>query len=169
MKTISGLVVFSHGLESGPWGTKIRRLADIARARGFEVDSLDYSDTRDPEVRVRRLVERKPASAPGPVVLVGSSLGAYVAAVASEAWQPDGLFLLAPAFYIAELPVQEPVPHAGKTVVIHGWRDEIIPARAAFRYADRFKTRLHLFDDEHRLIAALPHIERLFGDFLDEF
>lgn len=166
METVHGLVIFSHGLESGPWGTKIRRLAEVARAENYEVDSLDYSDTRDPAERIRRLVARKPVENRGKNVLVGSSLGSYVAAIASEHWQPDGLFLLAPAFYIPELPVQEPVPHAGKTVVIHGWRDEIIPAEAAFRYADKFRTELHLFDDEHRLIECLPRIEELFKSFL---
>ena len=34
-------VVFSHGKESGPWGTKIAALADIARAEGYEVESVD--------------------------------------------------------------------------------------------------------------------------------
>jgi predicted esterase len=168
MGTIFGLVVFSHGLESGPWGTKIRRLAEVAKQAGFEVDSLDGSDTRDPAERVRRLVARKPESITGKTVLVGSSLGSYVAALASEHWRPDGLFLLAPAFYIPELPVQEPVPYGGTTVVVHGWRDEIIPAEAAFRYAAKFKTRLHLFDDEHRLIECLPQIEGLFASFLAE-
>jgi predicted esterase len=165
----SGLVVFSHGLESGPWGTKITRLAEVARSHGFEVDSLDYSDTRDPAERVRRLIARKPSHPPRKTILVGSSLGSYVSAVASEHWQPDGLFLLAPAFYIPELPIQEPVPHAGRVVVIHGWRDEIIPAEAAFRYAGKFKTSLHLFDDEHRLAECLPSIEELFGHFLEGF
>lgn len=168
MGTVEGLVVFSHGLESGPWGTKIRRLAEVAKAADFEVDSLDYSDTRDPDERVRRLVARKPVEKIGKTVLVGSSLGSYVAAAASGEWCPDGLFLLAPAFYIPELPIQEPVPHAGKTVVVHGWRDDIIPPGAAFRYAEKFSTVLHLFDDEHRLIECLPRIEELFKSFLEE-
>ena len=36
------VVVFSHGKESGPWGTKILALADIARASGWRVESVDY-------------------------------------------------------------------------------------------------------------------------------
>ena len=31
------LVVFSHGKDTGPWGTKIRVLADVARAALWQV------------------------------------------------------------------------------------------------------------------------------------
>ena len=50
-------VLFSHGLESGPWGTKIRSMAELARGRGATVDSIDYQGMRDPDARVRRLIE----------------------------------------------------------------------------------------------------------------
>ena len=49
-------VYFSHGKESGPWGSKIKRLADIARERECEVDSVDYTDLTDPDLRVERLL-----------------------------------------------------------------------------------------------------------------
>ena len=39
---MNGAVYFNHGKESGPWGDKITRLADIARGRGFDAQSLDY-------------------------------------------------------------------------------------------------------------------------------
>ena len=48
-------VYFSHGKESGPWGTKIRRLAPIAEAAGYRVESIDYTDTMDPDRRAARL------------------------------------------------------------------------------------------------------------------
>ena len=35
-------VCFSHGQESGPWGTKISAMADLARDRGCQVESIDY-------------------------------------------------------------------------------------------------------------------------------
>jgi hypothetical protein len=34
-------VYFSHGKESGPWGSKIKRLAGIAQQKGYAVDSID--------------------------------------------------------------------------------------------------------------------------------
>ena len=76
-------VIFSHGKESGPWGSKIQRLAEIARRAGCDVDSIDYTDTFDPDLRVERLLERL-KSEPDSVLLVGSSMGGYVALVAAE-------------------------------------------------------------------------------------
>ena len=74
------LVCFAHGKESGPWGTKITRLAGVARARGFEVISPDYSGTQDPRRRVDLLLQLAPSAKH--LVLVGSSMGAYVSAMA---------------------------------------------------------------------------------------
>ena len=49
-------VVFSHGLESGPWGDKISAMADVARSEGFEVESVDYRGITDPGDRFTRLL-----------------------------------------------------------------------------------------------------------------
>ena len=38
------LVIFSHGKESGPWGSKIRALADVAERLGAQVMSVDYRE-----------------------------------------------------------------------------------------------------------------------------
>ncbi|MDQ7048472.1 MAG: hypothetical protein Q9M92_02600 [Enterobacterales bacterium] len=35
-------VIFSHGKESGPWGSKIKQLAEIAISFSFQVQSIDY-------------------------------------------------------------------------------------------------------------------------------
>ena len=48
-------VYFSHGKESGPWGSKIQKLASIASEHGCTVDSIDYTDLMDPDQRVERL------------------------------------------------------------------------------------------------------------------
>ena len=93
---MSATVCFCHGRESGPWGTKIRRLARVAEQFGCRVVSLDDRDTQDPDERVSRLLTTV-ADLPGPLILVGSSMGGYVAAVASAQLQPVGLFLMAPA------------------------------------------------------------------------
>src|SRR5512137_987689 len=93
---MSATVCFCHGRESGPWGTKIRRLARVAEQFGCRVVSPDDRDTWDPGERVRRLV-RLAADLPRPLILVGSSMGGYVVAAAATELQPLGLFLLAPA------------------------------------------------------------------------
>ena len=47
-------VYFSHGKESGPWGSKIQRLASIASEHGCTVDSIDYTDLMDPRKGARK-------------------------------------------------------------------------------------------------------------------
>jgi len=49
-------VVFSHGKESGPWGSKIAAMSEIARGEGFHVESVDYQGIDDPHARVTRLL-----------------------------------------------------------------------------------------------------------------
>ena len=161
---MNGAVYFNHGKESGPWGDKITRLADVARGRGFDVESLDYSGM-DAEARVGKLLDSD-ARAARPLILVGSSLGSYVAAVASASLQPRGLFLLAPAFYLPDFAVQEPVPHADFVTLVHGWNDELIPFENSIRYASKFKAALHLVESDHRLSSQLPLIALLFDAFL---
>jgi len=163
---MNGAVYFNHGKESGPWGDKITRLADIARGRGFDAQSLDYRGL-DAEARVAKLLDSDARTA-RPLVLVGSSLGSYVAAVASASLRPRGLFLLAPAFYLPDFAVQEPVPHADFVTLVHGWNDELIPFENSVRYAKKFKAALHLVESDHRLSSQLPLIASLFEGFLDQ-
>lgn len=161
----SGTVCFNHGQESGPWGTKIQRLAQIAQSHGFAVESVDYTGMADPDRRVAKLL----AASTGffhPMVLVGSSMGGYVATVASATLRPAGLFLMAPAFYLPGFTDQDPAPHADLVAVVHGWRDEVVPPEHSLRFARRFSAQLHLLDGEHALISQLPWIAWFFEHFL---
>ena len=164
---MKGTVCFNHGKESGPWGDKITRLADVARRRGYAVESVDYTGMMDPDARIQKLLDSDAARASG-LVLAGSSMGSYVAAVASASLRPRGLFLLAPAFYLPDFPIQEPVPHADLVTLVHGWKDELIPPENSIRYARRFDATLHLVDSDHRLSSQLPLIESLFDAFLHQ-
>lgn len=159
------LVVFSHGKESGPWGTKIRYLADIAQAVGARIESIDYSDLMDPDQRVQRLLayELPPHSQ---LILVGSSMGGYVSTVASATLKPAGLFLLAPAFYLPGYAVISPRPNANRTSLVFGWRDEIIPVENAIRFAREHRANLYLIDGDHRLNDQLTDIGPIFRQFL---
>src|SRR5579872_2380876 len=115
-------VVFSHGKESGPWGRKISSLAEVARSEGYEAHSVDYRGLDDPRQRVARLVEFCKELA-GDLVLVGSSLGGYVAVASASLLHARGIFLMAPALFLEGLP---PLRSAGlldcPTTVVHGWR-----------------------------------------------
>src|SRR3982074_1152489 len=94
-----GTVVFSHGKESGPWGSKITAMAAVVRDLDVAVESVDYPGLDDTSDRVRKLIAAS-AEFKDPLVLVGSSMGGYVSAAAAARLQPRGLFLLAPAFYM---------------------------------------------------------------------
>ena len=85
-------VYFAHGKESGPWGFKISRLAEITRACGCDLESIDYSDQMDPDLRVQRLLAQLRQET-GEIILVGSSMGAYVSVVAAAAIEVRALFL----------------------------------------------------------------------------
>jgi alpha/beta superfamily hydrolase len=158
-------VYFAHGKESGPWGTKIQALAGIARGKGCAVESPDYSTTQDPQKRVEMLLALKPAA--GTLILVGSSMGGYVSAVASRTLKPRGLFLLAPAFYSKRYPVQSPRPAAAYTEIIHGWSDDVVPVANSVKYAGKYQVTLHIVDSDHRLTSAMDQIVDLFSMFLD--
>ena len=158
------LVCFAHGKESGPWGTKITRLAEVARHRGFEVLSPDYSHTHDPRERVAHLLKLAPRART--LVLAGSSMGGYVAAMACAALKPRALFLMAPALYFEGWD-EEPADCPALTTVVHGWRDDIVPVERGIRFARPRNAALHLLDSAHTLNDQLPALELVFGDLLD--
>jgi alpha/beta superfamily hydrolase len=164
-KTPPRLVCFAHGKESGPWGTKITHLAEIARRRGYDVMSPDYSHTHDPRERVRYLIEEVRPRAET-LVLAGSSMGGYVSAMACTALKPRALFLMAPALYFPgwdEEPTDIPKP----CCVVHGWNDDVVDHRRGLDFADRHRAELHLLDSGHTLSDQLQALALLFGDLLD--
>ena len=50
-------IVFSHGKDGEPWGSKIKAMAEIARKYRLTVESVDYRGIDDPAARVARLLE----------------------------------------------------------------------------------------------------------------
>lgn len=162
---IEKLVVFAHGRDSGPWGTKITALAEVARAAGWSVMSPDYTRSTDPAVRVAQLLELAPRPS-GPLVLAGSSMGGYVSAAACNALQASGLFLMAPALYFAGYALPEPIDPPRCTVV-HGWRDTVIPVEVGIRFAREHRAELVVVDDTHTLAASLAVLRPVFHRFLE--
>ncbi len=163
---MAGLVCFSHGQESGPWGTKIRAMAETARTAGWEVESIDYQGMADPLARVRKLVGfcRDLAIQP---LLVGSSMGGFVSLGAAAQVPVRGLFLLAPAFYLPGL--EEHLPDEFPdcpTLIVHGWQDDVVPWQGSLRYASDTRAGLILLDGDHRLTVNLPVIQHELAGFL---
>src|SRR3974390_1860420 len=119
-------VVFSHGQEAGPWGRKITALAEVARSEGYDAHSVDYRGIDAPRARVARLVEFCKELA-GDLVLVGSSLGGYVAVASASLLHARGVFLMAPALYMEGLPELRSGVLDCPAAVVHGRRGDVVP------------------------------------------
>lgn len=169
-----GHCILSHGFESGPDAAKVTALADAAGRLGWTHERPDYTDLDakrelgrhgDVAARLQRLLElARDAASKGPLVLAGSSLGAWISCHVSAQVGPAGLFLLAPPVRMGDVPPMEPadVPIA----VVHGWHDELIPANAVVEWAAARNATLLLVDDAHRLSNHVAETVSLFERFL---
>ena len=160
-----GTVVFSHGKESGPWGSKITAMAEVVRELRLGVESVDYRGVDDPADRVKKLIGVG-SQIKSPVVLVGSSMGGQVSAAAANRLQPRGLFLLAPAFYMPGYEQYTPQDVACPAVIVHGWHDVIVPVESSIRWAREQRAALHVLDSDHRLEDQIESIRLLLRAFL---
>ncbi len=158
-------VIFSHGKDGEPWSRKISGMAEIARAEGYRADSLDYRGLNTPRERITKLVEHC-QKLPGELVLVGSSLGGYIAVAAASLLHARGLFLLAPALLLDELPPLRQGLIDCPTTIVHGWRDTVVPPEQSVEFARQYKATLHLLDSDHRMYDQLQTINYYFENFL---
>ena len=126
---MKGHCILSHGFESGPDATKVTALAEAAERLGWSHERPDYTDLDarrevselgDVPARLQRLLQlAQAAAARGPLVLAGSSLGAWISAQGSLQVPLRGLFLMAPpiwpgekhAMQAAQVPIS--ILHAG--------------------------------------------------------
>ena len=157
-------IVFSHGSESGPWGSKIRAMSGMAKGLGCAIDSIDYQGIADPTERADKLTGAC-ESISGDIILVGSSMGGYVAAAAATPVEAIGLFVLAPAFYMPGYEELTPLPPRIPIEIVHGWGDEIVPPENSIRYARECAATLHLLNGDHRLTNNIDEI----NFFLERF
>ncbi|MFA5019155.1 MAG: alpha/beta hydrolase [Methylobacter sp.] len=162
------LVIYNHGKDSIPWGEKTIQFAEVAKSYGYAFESPDYQEHSDPDKRVEQLLAMA-LSGYDEVVLIGSSMGAYVATAASESIKPKGLFLMAPAFYLPGYRQTEFTPTAEDIRVFHGWQDDIVPPENAFRFCRKYRVRLNLYDTDHRMLSAMPQLVDEFSRFLAGF
>jgi hypothetical protein len=159
-------LIFSHGKDSEPWGTKIVALAETARDLGWQCESVDYRGIESVEGRLEKLM--RVARELPPAVHVGSSLGGFLAVAGSIPTAARGLFLMAPAFDLPGLP-PTPACAACPITIVHGWNDDIVPVEIGIRFARSQGATMHLVNDGHRLHDSLPHIQLWLGGFLRGF
>ena len=145
-------VIFCHGLESGPHGNKFRALTEA----GLEVESPDFKGMNFVQ-RTNYLLSFLELRRE--VVLVGSSFGGAVAAVASAFSQAvRGLVLCAPSMEHPEVPPLHSFAPAipCSVTIIHGVYDEVVPFSVSARFLEGLPGRNTLIsvEDGHRLSSS---------------
>lgn len=158
-------VIFSHGQESGPWGTKICAMAELVKGLGCAADSIDYHGIADPTARVEKLVIEC-SDVSDDLILVGSSMGGHVATAAAETLGAIGLFVLAPAYYMEGYENLTPPPPSVPTCIVHGWHDDIIPVENSIRFARQCSATLHLVNGGHRLTENIDEVNGYLEQFI---
>jgi pimeloyl-ACP methyl ester carboxylesterase len=124
------LVVYLHGFASSPESRKAHFFCQQLRKLGFVVNVPDLAEGDFERLTISaqlRVIER--ASGHDPIILIGSSLGGYLAALyAARCPEVDRLVLLAPAFDFHRLWMAQLGPER-----IAAWRES--GAIGVFHYA----------------------------------
>ena len=160
------IVYLLHGRDSNPQGLKIRHMTTIAKQCGWKVVAPDFTATKDPDERVRMFLEISQEHNNSKCVIVGSSMGGYVALVASVTVKPAALLLLAPAVNMNGYREENLQPVADETTIINGWNDELIEPSSVLKFAALHRTMLHMVDDDHVLKQSIPLLESVLSDIL---
>ncbi|MDY0189190.1 MAG: alpha/beta hydrolase [Desulfuromonas sp.] len=142
-------LVFLHGLETGPHGSKYQALTSMFGP----VLAPDCEGIKDPAQRLQ-IIQDSTKDQPGPFLVVGSSAGGLMALL----WQQvepriAGLVLCAPALHTD---AAKGLSAAGlpPTLVIHARQDDIVPIASS----RKFGAPLIEVDDNHPLSASIPLI-----------
>jgi pimeloyl-ACP methyl ester carboxylesterase len=142
-------------------------MAETVRSLGCRAESVDYQGIADPTGRVARLVDAC-RTVQEPLILVGSSMGGHVATAAAAETGAVGLFVLAPAYYMEGIEALTPAAPQIPIVIVHGWRDDVVPVANSIRYAADCLATLHIVNGDHRLTANLDEINRYLRQFVTE-
>lgn len=143
-------IIFLHGLESGPHGSKYQALQE----RFGDILSPDCSGIYDAYERLD-IIRGSLAEESGPLLLVGSSMGGLMALLYQQD-QPGkvaAMVLCAPAIHRPETPAFD-YDNLPPTTVIHGTNDDVVP----FAASEVFGERLISVDDDHRLSESMEVI-----------
>lgn len=142
-------VLFIHGKESSPQGTKGRVLADAFVSHGEQMNTADFPGSVALQAEA---IERF-----RPDVVVGSSYGGAVLCALLRARKYEGpTLLLAPA--ALKLDPGARIPAGVPTVIVHGLHDDVVPiedSRALARTGTPGAVVLHEVHDDHRLTRTV--------------
>ena len=137
-------IYFFHGLEGGPVGAKSTRLDE-----DFDVIAPDCEGVMD--IWERLEIVEEATEGEDDMVVVGSSFGGLLAALlyAEHPERFGGYVLMAPALYRDASDSIDAAPEA--SVVVHGGRDEVVPAEPVRAFCQTHDVELIEVDDDHRL------------------
>lgn len=187
-------VIYSHGKNGSAWhGTKIKVLRPIVLKMGMNIISIDYSDNLSIEQMEEKLFDtvRNTENVPGDSIFLSSSRGGYISTNSSlkisELFANEpirviknktiskrnllGQFLIAPALYCKpfDYPNQNPkLPSDTLNCIVHGYDDNVIDYKNSLKFAEKYKTDLHLMKGDHRMNNQIDKISRLFEVFLND-
>ncbi|MBZ0335595.1 alpha/beta hydrolase [Marinobacter sp. AL4B] len=169
MKDDRFFVFLSHGLESGPKGTKVLAMKAVAEEfPGVIAEAIDHTSTRDPETRLQQMRDAMTAAGatPARTILAGSSMGGWVCAQTSANTPVLGCFLLAPALALAKYPQSSPTLQAEHVKIIHGWNDDVVPVMPVLELAHQQQLETLVLADGHRLENSVGRVSGEFRRFL---
>ena len=156
-------LVFLHGLESGPQGSKYQALQEL----DTEMIAPNCQGINDIAERLQIIedslegVER--------MVLVGSSFGGLAALLFAQGEHRRdriaGCLLCAPAIPLA---APETIPWIPpNTVVLHGTDDDVIPHHFSRAFCEERGVRLVTVEDDHRLADSRELMVDLVRELMD--
>ena len=166
-------VIISHGLESSPDATKATALSRVAEAMGLSSERPDYRECdNDPSMsrlgdvqgricQLHNLAKKVQV----PLILAGSSMGAFISARVSLEVRVAGLFLMAPPTQLEGFEIKLDAANI-PTCIVHGWDDELIPASEVVKWAQPRRDQLMLVNDSHRLAEHVEFCAEVFARFV---
>jgi len=166
-------VIISHGLESSPDATKATALSHVVESMGWTSERPDYRDLDNARennrlgdvlgriVRLNHLAKK----VQGPLILAGSSMGAFISARVSLEVPVAGLFLMAPPTQLEGFDIKLEAARI-PTCVVHGWDDELIPAAEVVKWAHPRRDQLVMVNDSHRLANHVEFCAEVFARFI---
>ena len=166
-------VIISHGLESSPDATKATALSRVVEAIGLSSERPDYRGCdNDPSMsrlgdvygRISQLHELA-KKVQVPLILAGSSMGAFISARVSLEVPVAGLFLMAPPTQLEGFDIKLEAADI-PTCIVHGWDDELIPASEVVKWAQPRRSELMLVNDSHRLAEHVEFCAEVFARFV---
>lgn len=166
-------VIISHGLESSPDATKATALSRVVEAMGCTSERPDYrqwdsdqSSNRLGDVQGRiACLHALAKKVDGPLILAGSSMGAFISARVSLVVPVAGLFMMAPPTQLEGFEIKL-VAADIPTSIVHGWDDELIPAVEVVKWAQPRRNELVLVNDSHRLAEHVEFCAEVFARFV---